>query len=66
MGKHLQAAIDQGRAKPWRAVNGKQTFIIYPQRFMCSIVYEALLMELEPDYTLVQIWPGLIRAFPKK
>ena len=61
MGEHLQAAINHGRAKPYYG-----QYIIYPRKFTCHIVYEALLVELEPDFTLVQLFPGIVKAIPKK
>ena len=38
---------------------------IFPQKFLNTFCLNKFLLELQKDYELVQIFPGLIRAFKK-
>ena len=55
----LQNAIDQGRAKEYYG-----SILIYPRKFMNSMVLDALLATLKNDYELYKIM-DCIKAVPK-
>ena len=38
---------------------------IFPQKFLNTFCLNKFLLELQKDYELIQIFPGLIRAFKK-
>lgn len=59
MNKLLQNAIKEGKAKKYYS-----SILIYPRRFMNSMVLEALLVTLKNDYEFYKIM-DCIKAIPK-
>jgi NADH:ubiquinone oxidoreductase subunit F (NADH-binding) len=43
----------------------KDIIEIYPHKVTNGMVFDAVLLEIEKDYNLVQMFPGWIRAFKK-
>lgn len=59
MSKLLQLAIENNQAKEYYG-----SFLIYPRRFMNSMVFDALLQELSKDFNFYNIM-GTIKAMHK-
>ena len=60
MNQLLQNAIDNKQAKEYYG-----SFLIYPKRFLNSMVLDALLVSLKNDYDFFNIM-GTIKAMPKR
>ena len=60
MNKLLQNAIDNKQAIEYYG-----SYLIYPRRFLNSMVFDALLVSLKNDYDFFNIM-GTIKAMPKR
>jgi hypothetical protein len=59
MNELLQLAITNSQAKPYHG-----SYLIYPRRFLNSMVLAALLVQIKKEFELVKIM-DVIKAIPK-